>query len=490
MSNNQYLKLRRSAVPGKIPDTSSIDFGEIALNTYDGLAFIKKSGSNGEEIVAIGATSATASYALFALSSSNALTASYALNAGTTIDTGSFATTGSNIFIGNQTISGSVTSTVGFTGSLFGTSSYSITASYVANSSIQYVTNSVDTLSLNQIEVADYDNNVAVTFTNGRLKFIFGTPVSQSITSFSYNGTFSTDRFNKVVDGYTASAVWTNGGYDLVSASIYENRVLVANTGSGTTLTYLTDTTGSRTYVLEVTSSSPLDGTIVIKSSTLTGTLSKSNPGNPSVSSTATVQLGATSNQIEQGATGSIAFTTASGAANSWAFVYLTSSLVSPYFVTGSATGSTSIVLSATSSYSSSGVNGSDNSPALVTTLYGTSTYTKIRSLRAGAATASSFTAADIQNLSLWDTTLGGNIGTISKGTTNPSGQSVTITWTDDKYHYIIYDSSRSNLTNITAAGFSVFSAFALTTVGSYKVYKTTALQSGYAGQSITYVLT
>ena len=52
--SNQYLKLRRSAVPGKIPDTSSIDFGEIALNTYDGLAFMKKSGPNGVEIVTLG----------------------------------------------------------------------------------------------------------------------------------------------------------------------------------------------------------------------------------------------------------------------------------------------------------------------------------------------------------------------------------------------------------------------------------------------------
>ena len=52
---NQFLKLRRSAVPGRIPSTSSLDFGEIALNTYDGLAFLKKSGSSGEQIVTIGA---------------------------------------------------------------------------------------------------------------------------------------------------------------------------------------------------------------------------------------------------------------------------------------------------------------------------------------------------------------------------------------------------------------------------------------------------
>ena len=57
--SNQHLKLRRSSVPGKIPTTGSIDFGEIALNTYDGLAFLKKSGSMGEEIVTIGASNTT-----------------------------------------------------------------------------------------------------------------------------------------------------------------------------------------------------------------------------------------------------------------------------------------------------------------------------------------------------------------------------------------------------------------------------------------------
>ena len=53
---DQYLKLRRSNIPGRTPTTASLDFGELALNTYDGLAFMKKSGSNGEEIITIGAT--------------------------------------------------------------------------------------------------------------------------------------------------------------------------------------------------------------------------------------------------------------------------------------------------------------------------------------------------------------------------------------------------------------------------------------------------
>lgn len=52
--SNQYLKLRRSSVPGKVPDTGSLDFGELALNTADGLVFMKKSGSVGEEVISIG----------------------------------------------------------------------------------------------------------------------------------------------------------------------------------------------------------------------------------------------------------------------------------------------------------------------------------------------------------------------------------------------------------------------------------------------------
>jgi hypothetical protein len=57
----QNILLKRSAIPGKKPTTSSLNLGEIALNTYDGLAFIKKSGSLGEEIVAIGASNISGS---------------------------------------------------------------------------------------------------------------------------------------------------------------------------------------------------------------------------------------------------------------------------------------------------------------------------------------------------------------------------------------------------------------------------------------------
>ena len=51
------ILLKRSGVAGSVPTTASLQVGEIALNTYDGKAFLHKSGSTDEvvEIVVAGA---------------------------------------------------------------------------------------------------------------------------------------------------------------------------------------------------------------------------------------------------------------------------------------------------------------------------------------------------------------------------------------------------------------------------------------------------
>lgn len=41
----QSIILKRSSLPGKVPDTNSLNVGEIATNTYDGKLFIKRSGN-------------------------------------------------------------------------------------------------------------------------------------------------------------------------------------------------------------------------------------------------------------------------------------------------------------------------------------------------------------------------------------------------------------------------------------------------------------
>ena len=392
----------------------------------------------------------------------------------------------------SSSISSSIASTLSGSAASITSLSSSVSASLASLSAssgfIQYVTNSVQ--SLTGIEVADYSSDVAVTFVNGTLKFIFGTPLaptSVALSAVSSTG-FATDRFNNVTDAYSVNGSWNNQGYTLVSASLYEGATLLTQVGSGTSLTYSTTTSGSHTYRLEYTASSPLDNSLYKTSTTTTGTVSKTNPAAPTLTPTTTVQLGSTSNQIEQGATGSISFTSSSAnPSNNWNLTSVTTNVATPYYVTGSATGSTSISITATANYASPT---GENVPDTTTTSTTTTTYTKIRSLRYGASTATSFTAGELENLALWDTTLGGTIGTIAKGTVTASGQSVTISWTGDKYHYIVFNSSLSNLTNITTGGFGVFGSFAVTTVGQYKVYKIGTLQAGGAGSSITYILT
>jgi len=53
------VRLKRSAVPSKIPQTTDLALGEIAINTYDGKLFIKKDNGS-ESVVEVGATAAVA----------------------------------------------------------------------------------------------------------------------------------------------------------------------------------------------------------------------------------------------------------------------------------------------------------------------------------------------------------------------------------------------------------------------------------------------
>jgi hypothetical protein len=361
------------------------------------------------------------------------------------------------------------------TGSLLGT------ASYASISNIQYVTSSVEALS--QIEVADYDSNIAVTFQNGRLKFIFGKPTEPANASLTDSSTFLIDRFNKVLDSYTLTGTFNNNGFTLISASLYTGSVLLTQAGSGDSLTYNITASGSQRYRLEVTSSSPLTGFVSRSIASFTGSLSKSNPSNPSISVTSTnVQLGATSNQIEVGATGSIGFNANYGSSNNWTQVSLTTTpSSSPLIITGSS----SQTISATASYASPL---GDNNPDLTYTAYTTQTYSKIRSVRYGSSTQTSFTENELQTLSLWDMSLGGNVGTIVKGTTNPNNYQFTVA-TTASYIYIVYSSAQSDLSgilNVNNSNSNDISVFTKSTVGSYTVYRSNNLSS----TSILYKLT
>jgi hypothetical protein len=137
------VQLKRSALSGKVPDTASLALGELAINTYDGKIYFKKSGSV-ESIQSIITTNAvttgsitllgTGSFSLVSgiieatngvvsgssqiisiLNPLNSFTQSYFTDSASfdariiaATNEGQFALTGSNQFIGSQSITGSL----------------------------------------------------------------------------------------------------------------------------------------------------------------------------------------------------------------------------------------------------------------------------------------------------------------------------------------------------------------------------------------------
>lgn len=51
----QTVQVKRSAVPSKVPLTTDLALGELAVNTYDGKLFLKKNVSGTESVVEVGA---------------------------------------------------------------------------------------------------------------------------------------------------------------------------------------------------------------------------------------------------------------------------------------------------------------------------------------------------------------------------------------------------------------------------------------------------
>ena len=60
MARKTNIQLRRSATAGAIPTTGNLDLGEIALNTYDGKAYLKTTEGSLDSVIQLG--SATDSY--------------------------------------------------------------------------------------------------------------------------------------------------------------------------------------------------------------------------------------------------------------------------------------------------------------------------------------------------------------------------------------------------------------------------------------------
>jgi hypothetical protein len=91
----QKILLKRSGTSGSIPTTANLDLGELALNTHDGKAFLKKSGSGFENVQEFLVTDSTASGNITLVGSMTATT--FVGGEFTGSFTGAFSGDGSNL---------------------------------------------------------------------------------------------------------------------------------------------------------------------------------------------------------------------------------------------------------------------------------------------------------------------------------------------------------------------------------------------------------
>jgi len=124
---SSIVQLKRSALSGKVPGTGSLNLGELALNTYDGKIFFRRSGSTDtiQEVVTtnvLNTGSVTLTGTLSAESIVGSISASNGVVSGSSqvigilsslnSYTASYATTGSNQFKADQNITGSLRATL------------------------------------------------------------------------------------------------------------------------------------------------------------------------------------------------------------------------------------------------------------------------------------------------------------------------------------------------------------------------------------------
>ena len=233
MSINK-LKLKRSAVLGRIPTTASLDLGELAINTLDGKIYFKQSGSF-EKILELTSTSGSH------LSASYAQTASYSDTfrvAGTlTAQTLVVQTISSSIIYssGSNTFGNSLANNQIFTGSVSVTGSLTVNGrNYLTDSS----SFSTRTLNLEQTSAS----------------VLLATASLYAATASLYRATSSLYNFSASINAYTSSNNATVAQIQNATASIYLTTASLYNF-SASINTYTASNNATITQIQKATAS-------------------------------------------------------------------------------------------------------------------------------------------------------------------------------------------------------------------------------------------
>jgi hypothetical protein len=194
-------------------------------------------------------------------------------------------------------------------------------------------------INLSNIVLNNFDPlNLVVGTEGGQLTMTFGEPPEHEILSFFSPSSpdsiaFNRDRFNLENDAYALSITYDLNGTSFSEGIIEEHNEqvltfesILASDGSGATpaiqinsTNYPNLATGSHNFTATI-NTVKADGRIASRSIDLDLTLSKNNPGTPTITKTANIfpPEALIGTYIEEGATGSIVYNVNSGDANNW----------------------------------------------------------------------------------------------------------------------------------------------------------------------------
>jgi hypothetical protein len=303
------VKFKRSAVAGKVPATTDLNLGEIALNTYDGRVYLKKSVASVESIVTLQPfpTGGTNGQILSLDSSGNLIWVTSSVTSSGTVT--SVSVTSANGFAGtvaNSTTTPAITISTSVTGLLKGNgtaiSAASAGTDYLAPNSLSITTNSAGAESLT------YSNGV-FTFTPADLSsYVTSTSLSSTlgsyVTSTSLSSTLSSyvtsTSLSSTLGSYVTSSTLSSYNYITLTALSMDTPGTASGSGS---VTY-SNTTGKFKYT-------PPDLSSFITASVATLS-SLTTIGSSGVDTTAAGNLIVTGNLTVNGTTETINSTTVS----------------------------------------------------------------------------------------------------------------------------------------------------------------------------------
>ena len=212
------IKLKRSNVAGSIPSPSSLELGELALNTADGKAFMKKSDGNVIEIGAVSTSSISASYAD---------TAGFAITAGSA----SYSNTATSSSYSLIATSASFAATASYAANVPQTASYAISASYAstASSADDFLVRGTLTA---QTIVAQYITS-STSFITGSTKFgTLSSNTHEFTGSVSVSGSLSVSGSNVILSNQTSSMSVATASFASTSSYVNGLNLAAISTGS------------------------------------------------------------------------------------------------------------------------------------------------------------------------------------------------------------------------------------------------------------------